>query len=355
MDLTFSLITFLKTTLPETSWSWVIPALKHDPVIWGSLLDQELFNKVAKTISEPKDWSPHRIAAVSLDINDIKSLDDQDLEGAMVALDNFIGNEGNLPPERTSLEAFAQISAGMVNRYTDNYQSLLEELSTDMNVTSKWETALAIFFGIVPDQLELLNILISGRKKENLIPLAMHGFLCQPIPDNEQRKILKDLLTGLSIQDTFSILRYLNKSRPELTFVLANEWLINQSAEPSLAFSASNGKQFSQLTDLLQYADIYTLAGQLEKAGNLKSRALNICNSIHAQISNDLVGKTLLSSNLEQSLSLWTSISNPTKISPPASLVIKLLQSDRIEDSLAILPETEGSSETPVRNPLRTG
>jgi tetratricopeptide (TPR) repeat protein len=349
MDLYLSTIASLKSSIPETSWSWVIPALKHDQVIWESLHDQEFFEKVAKTLTEPIDWSPHQLAAIRLGSDDLNSLDKSSLKDAQASLDEFIGIEGKSQQEQLSLKQAALISAGLLNRYGEDLQILFEETIGDATETSRWNTVFAILIGLISDQLEWLTVFVSRSPQNSLISLAVHAFLCQPIPFEEQKQHLKTLLANLPLQVTSSILNSLSDFRPELTLYLANEWLINQPRVPTIGTAASKGENFSELTALLHYADICSLARQMEKAESLKAQSLNTINTLQAQITNELVANSLTTRNIEHSLSDWTSISNPPKLTPPSSLIVKLLQSDRMEDSIAILPEMESSSQTPIR------
>ncbi len=345
-----SLISTLKSSIPEASWSWVIPALKHDAVIWQSLNDPELFEIAVKKISEPRDWSPNHLAAICLDSSDLKSVDKKTLKAAEGALDDFLADKGKPRQDGMSLKLAAQISVGIFNRYEDNYQLLIEEILGPQTDPSNWETPFSIYLGFIPDQLDFLIALICRSQKTNLIPMAVHAILCQPIPTQELTNQLQRLLSETSLHETTLLLNSLNKFRPDLTFQLANERLLNQQDDPIIGTTEFPEEKLFQLTDLLHFADIYTLARQTEKADSIKSQSLNIINGIQAKITNELVRETLLSeNNVEQSLSLWTSIANPPKLTPPASLIIDLLQSDRLEDSLAILPELEGSSQTPIR------
>lgn len=349
MELYSSTIASLKTSLPESSWSWVIPALKHDRVVWNSLHDNEFFEKVANKLTEPKDWSPQKLAAITLETDDLKLLDKTYLKDAQATLDKFIGIEDESRGEQLSLDQAALISAGLYERYKENPKFLADEIVDNASETSRWKTIFAILLGIYPDQLEMLKTIISGNPQNSLIPLAVHGFLCQPFPTEEQNQRLLALMTGLTLQETSLILNCLNNFRPELTFYLANKWLLNHPGIPATRPSANKGEKFSDLAELLHYADIYTMAHQIGEAQSAKAQSLNTITDLQAQIANELVGSSLHTKNVEQSLSDWTNLSDPPKLTPPAGLIVKLLQSDRLEDSIAILPEMESSSRTPIR------
>lgn len=349
MDQYLSTIASLKSSIPEASWPWVIPALKHDQVIWNSLQDREFFEKVANYISEPRDWTPLNLASQILETDDLKSLDKASLKDAQVLIDNFSGNAGKSQPDNLTMKQAALISAGLFNQYGENLQLLIEEVFDSVNISSRWKTISAIFIGFFPDQLDWLNAFVSSSPQKNLVPLAVHAYLCQPIPFEEQKQLLQAFLTELSLQETVSVLMTVNNARPELTLHLANGWLINQPSEYQIGTTTSQIEKFSHLRDLLHYADIYSLARQMEKSDKLKNQSLKEINGLQAQITNDLIGDGLFSRSVDQSLSDWTIITNPPKLTPPAGLIIKLLHADRIDDAIAMLPEMENSSQTPVR------
>ena len=65
-----NLIPTLKSCLPENSWSWVIPALKHDPVIWDALHDSQLLQRSVTQLTDPESMetsssSPFNTEAIS--------------------------------------------------------------------------------------------------------------------------------------------------------------------------------------------------------------------------------------------------------------------------------------------------
>ena len=85
-----SVLSSLKSIFPESSWPWAIPAIKHDPLIWKALADQDFFSQVSGLSQEPKDWAPHNLAAIILEQKDFSSLP-ADLESeSQAALSNFL-------------------------------------------------------------------------------------------------------------------------------------------------------------------------------------------------------------------------------------------------------------------------
>ena len=85
-----SVLSSLKSIFPESSWPWAIPALKHDPIIWGKLADHDFFNKISGISHEPRDWAPHKLAAVALGQKDFTTLSADVESESQAALSQFL-------------------------------------------------------------------------------------------------------------------------------------------------------------------------------------------------------------------------------------------------------------------------
>ena len=96
-------------------------------------------------------------------------------------------------------------------------------------------------------------------------------------------------------------------------------------------------------------AQILTLAGQIDKAEKIKTRSLGDLNALQIEVSSQLVGESLVDKNIEYALSQWTRTSASPKLVPPAGLVVELLRAGRIDDSITLLPDTDGNKQTPLR------
>jgi tetratricopeptide (TPR) repeat protein len=207
----------------------------------------------------------------------------------------------------------------------------------------------AILFGIVPDQSKFLLTLARSTTLPDPFTLIIHAVLSQPIPTEETQDLMLGTIAELSLSETTSFLDQLKRFRPELTLHLANEWLAKHSIIPNKGKKFNIGGQLSKMTDHLLAAEIYTLAGQTDKAESFKSRSLEYLNEMQVETANQLVGETLRTRNIEQSLSVWNKISNRTTITPPASLIIELLHAGRIDDSMMLVPGTNGNTQSPLR------
>jgi len=93
-----SVLSSLKSIFIESSWPWAIPALKHDPIIWNKLADQDFFNQVSGASQEPRDWAPHKLAAIVLGQKDLTAPPDKLESESQAALSQFL-ETGSLTSE----------------------------------------------------------------------------------------------------------------------------------------------------------------------------------------------------------------------------------------------------------------
>ncbi|MES0359771.1 MAG: tetratricopeptide repeat protein [Anaerolineales bacterium] len=345
-----TLLASLKSILPESYWSWVIPALKHDPLIWDTLSDPQFFNNASKKFSKPEDWTPVQLALIELDCESIESFDKTMLKEAQETLEQHLKVEPPPNQAQMSFELAAHIAISLFERFkNDDWQEIEEALSATFSESSGWYTPFTLLFSMVSDQKKLIELLVANNRSTRLIPLVIHALLSQPIPPTEFQELLQDTLSDFSLTDATRMLGHLNLFRRELTIELANHWLESHPIDPNKANTYTIGDQIQQITEYLLAAEIYALAGHTKKADGFKSRSLIYLQTIQSDVINQLVSETLQRNNLEYSLSVWSRSSASPDFSPPAGLIIKLLKTGRIEDSLTLLPETDGHTQTPIR------
>ena len=345
-----SLLPSLKSIFPESSWPWVIPALRHDPLVWSSLSDPDFFSQVSAISLEPANWSPHQLALITLEVQNVESVGEKLRTEAQAALSQFIA-AGNLSAQQLQdFKHASLIALAMFQCYqSDDWMDIEEALHNSAPENNGWRTPTAILHGLVPDQLKFTNRLIIKQNDSSILPLLVHIVLCQPVPPEETQHLLQQTLAAVPLSTATALLEHLNRFRPELTMLLANDWLeahplaLNGKSSPGL------GDQLQHVTDNLLSAQILTQAGQLEKAEQRKALSLEHLKELQIEVSNQLVGESLQDKNIEYALSQWTRASASPNLTPPAGLVVELLKAGRIEDSLTLLPDTDSNTQTPLR------
>lgn len=344
-----SVMISLKSIFPESSWPWVFPALNHDPLIWNALADQEFFSRAADACQQPEDWTPHRLAAIALHQEQLTSLPEELESQAQAALSQFL-DSGTLTPQEEQFEHAALIGAALYGCVkAEDWQDIEDGLRVSTRINTAWFTPMAVLLGMVSDQAGLLSHLLAILDGTNIYPLIVHMVLSQPHKMEQSRQLFWQVLESQKMEKAAALLEQLHRQRPEMSMILANEWL--QSNQPGSygAISTGLGDQLNQVTYNLLAAQIYTLAGQLEKAEELKSRSLGDLRALQIEVSNQLVGESLLDKNIEYALTQWTRTTAAPKLSPPAGLVVDLLKAGRIDDSLTLLPDTDGNTQAPLR------
>ena len=339
-------LTSLKSVLPESFWPWVIPALKHDQLIWETLSDPKFFKNASKEISKPEDWKPSQLALIILEYPDLESFDETLLKKAQETLDLHLQVEPPPNQDQMSFELAAYLAIGLFERFKNNDWHEIDETISE---SSGWFTPITILFSMVSDQKKLINLLVTSNRSSNMIPLVTHALLSQPVPPDELQDLLQDTLSDFSLVDVTRMLGYLKQFRPEITINLANNWIESHPINLIKGNTYAIGDQLQQVTEYLLSAEISALAGQINKADGIKSQSLNYLRTIQSDVANQLISETLQRNNLEYSLSVWSTSSASPDLSPPAGLIIKLLRTGRIEDSLTLLPETDGHTQTPLR------
>ena len=345
-----SVLSSLKSIFPESSWPWAIPAIKHDPLIWKALADQDFFSQVSGLSQEPKDWAPHNLAAIILEQKDFSSLP-ADLESeSQAALSNFLETGTMTSEQQEDFEHAARIGVALFRCFqSDDWQEIEQAMCGSTRVNSAWFTPLVVLLGLIQDQVNFLKQLITQLEGTNVFPLIVNMVLSQPLPMEDAKHLLWQVLDGLPLHKSAALLEHLSHDRPEMSMLLANEWLQAFPPQMNGGLPSGLGDQLKQVTNNLLTAQVFTLAGQLEKAEQLKSRSLGELNALQVEVSNQLVGESLLDKNIEYALSQWTRTSAPPRLSPPAGLVVELLRAGRIDDSLTLLPDTDGNTQTPLR------
>ncbi|MGW8224410.1 MAG: tetratricopeptide repeat protein [Anaerolineales bacterium] len=340
----------LKSIFPESSWPWAISALRHDPIIWSSLEHPDFFSRVSARSVEPRNWSPHKLALDSLELEQIDKLDEQVQTEAQTALNQFMETGSFKSEQHQEFNRAAMVALAFYHCYiSDDWSEIKETINNSGMENNGWLTPIAIMVGFVKDQSAFIQQLIQNRSGMSILSLAVHATLCQPVPPEETRSLLKEVLTGLALRDAADLLNQISLSRPELGMQLANDWLEVNPLVANGRSSVGYGDQLHHLAENLLSAQIFSLAGQLQKAEQRKSRSLQFLNDLQIEVSNQMVGESLREKNIEYSLSQWVRTSAPPKLTPPAGLIVELLKADRIDDAINLLPDTDGNTQTPLR------
>lgn len=346
-----SLLASLKSLLPEPAWSWVIPALKNDSLVWEAISDPQFFEQASMKISDPRDWSPGQLALIKLDISNPETIDEEIFKDSRSTFDQYLSKEIPADQAKMSFDFATHLALGLFHHNKEkDWHEFAESLSANSDQYSFWLTPMAILFGWIDDKSGLIQNLINLTPSSAFIPMAIHAVISQPIPLQEIETMLQGIIAETELFEAATILSYLNRFYPELTMHLAISWLEDRQSPAIEETSLNLGEMLAQLSNTVLLADVYSIAGQTHRTEKLRARSIEKLKFIQDEVTNQLVRETLQTNNVEHSLSTWTRSTAFPEMTPPAALIVKLLQTGRFEDSLTLLPESEEKSQSPLRS-----
>ncbi len=295
--LSFEAISEIKNQLPESAWSWVIPALRQDDTLWNSLQDPE-FREVAiyRLGSRPNNWTPMNLALLTLD--------------PTLTLDGLRASPGNpLPPQLKKLATQAyQVNAGEDTPSFDLRMAGLlalyfaEHPEAPLPASLPWKTVLACLFALQADPLAYLAQLPPR--------LAAHTFLSQPFPPKKQRQLASELLASLEDPQRYRLFKHLAGQHPNLGSYLAQAAL--DGSIPTFHPEAGDlNPGMENLTPWLLTAETQALAGQLTPSINWARKAWEKALEIQYQLASRLLRLQIAGGDLEDAQATWQSLPNP--------------------------------------------
>ncbi|GAB4476557.1 MAG: hypothetical protein Kow0088_14480 [Anaerolineales bacterium] len=216
-----SIIRDLKQLLPASSWPWVFPALRFDPLIWQSLCKYEqvfAVRDLSELISIPEDCSPAALALKALRY----PRSAQELRVFPL-----------IPVEPTYREA-VEAADGMTLESIKDAALIALNLRQKRLQTGSWNdwttslesthpTALSCLFGLIPDQVEYLQALLPSQVDEDedqigeIFQKVIHVLLSNPAPFAVQSELVSILLRSLSPREQEHFIQTLTAFQPALS------------------------------------------------------------------------------------------------------------------------------------------
>lgn len=345
-----SLLTSLKSILPEPTWSWVIPALIHDRLVWDALGDPTFFERAVENIHEPRDWSPGNLSLLTLGYANLDQLPEEVIQEAKSALEIFRQENSSDDIAELNLKFATMIALGLYNELSgSNHRQFGENNVPFLMQSQKWLTSFAILMSWVDNPSLFAQTLLSSGNNSKINSIVIDILMCQPLPQEEFQENIEDLIENIPQAEVEPFLSQLARHKPELVKQLATNWINTHQISNSSLHAFDLGNQIQQLSEDLHAAELFSLAGLDREAQEQRLGSIYQLKNIQDNLINRLVGGVLLDKSTEQSLSLWTQTSTPREQIPPAGLIVKLLQANRLEESKALLPDTERNTQTPLR------
>ena len=343
-------ITELKKQLPQESWTWVIVALRQEPLVWDSLLATDLGSRaLAQFSSRPGNWTPAALALLALEetisTESLRALPFQAIpeslhSKATKAYEAWPGSPdgASLPLSKAGLLA---LSLRERRRVQGTWQGLAVEFETGY---TSLPGVLACLYGMVPDPFELLRALLIPGEGSPKVTLALHALLSNPLPEEKQADILNVLLDELPLNLRLEALRYLAAQRPRTVGPLAqgllNGNISHDSLPPEAQGAQAAGYDFlSSLAHLMQKAEARRLCDQPSQEIPILAESLKVARRLQAQLAARLGQAASRNDDAKTAVEAWK---QATQLGAHASIysagfTLALLDAGRPEEAQSYL------------------
>jgi tetratricopeptide (TPR) repeat protein len=370
-----TLVYLLKETLPQTDLSWVLPGLWQDPIVWKTVQKPDIRKRAVRDIgANSKFWKPAVLAFISLDLTDSNPLNlvehlrvdlqyplDIELKKqAAGVLEKRLQSKSeieNAGEADQTLEkaALAALALRERRRILGNWGGLGKEIinpvwqqgpvaSTQIHY---WSTPISILYGIVPDPSDLLVSLINDGSDPGFCYLALHAFLSNPLPEEEQIQIVTDVLKTIPAEASSTLLSLLYEQRPDLASNVGRAAV--EIAQTEGHWSEEPEGYYEQviyLKNLFQKAEIQNIIGDYQTARAVFKQAWKASNRLMAALASKMAEVSEAENSAKDALLNWE---EAAEISPhggdalyySARLANLLLDFGRIEDARTWLPDED--------------
>jgi len=276
-----SLIKELKDLFPTTSWTWAVPALRRDPLVWEIISDPEFRSQAADLLGDdPQRWTPARLGVLAVN--------QQYAPGASWPVTAFQDLPGELRGDvhRLYQDQDNQVqNKHLVNACLFAFALLSEreagkpwtEIVPQLTPPSGWSTPLSCLLGFSDLDLELVREIPAG--------VGLSILLAQPLPPEQLHDVLLKTLTGADGEGQIEWLRAIHQEHPALAVQIAGTLITHTDQD------------LKSLEDILQRVELHKLAGQSDRALELIDQASALQRSIKTSLVTD---QTILESAQNQ-------------------------------------------------------
>jgi tetratricopeptide (TPR) repeat protein len=303
-------ILYLKDTLPEDSWPWVIPALRQDALVWSSLRDLQALKLAIQVIGDqPEGWKPFNLALISLDpklnpgepgMTQLEALPPDLLDKAVQAFEDQLGMK---PPELDLPRA------GLLAIYLGGH---LDEASL-----VGLDTVLACLPPLLSEPLEILPQFTPHQ--------AVHAVLSNPLPPGEQAEFFTKLLQNFEPGSRWVFLRELACQRPQLAAAVTRE-VIKDGLSSWKPGSRPHPQQrpLETLASLLSNAELQSLADEPEASLEQTTQAWETAGGMQTELAVRIIQHRVAAGNISAAHQLWKTIKTSATPDQIAEIILAL-------------------------------
>lgn len=325
----------LKNNFPTDSWSWLIPALRRDPLVWEELCDPDFRALALQELGDQEaNWSPLRLGVLAVN--------QQHSPGIPWPLTSF----EDLPAELRKI---------VYQRYQDQdpgssrSQTLAESCLLSLAILAEhesgkpWSAVLPPFEGSAAQITELSclwNLAEFDLKLLNVIPAAagVRILLSQALPQQQIKEYLVEHLLDVEIKAQLRWLENLKKEKPEMTVQVARSLTPDLDREPET------------LEESLDQIALFNLADQQQEALGMIDHASIIQEKLKGEL---ITRKNILQIRVQQpqlTNDSWKELksiaSTPSNLAENAQRIVSLMEAlleknyfAALENLVEILPQ----------------
>jgi tetratricopeptide (TPR) repeat protein len=308
-----SILSELHKVLPPEIARVVYQTLRRDAIIWTSLQDELLFQKIAARPGDPlANWSPAGLASMvvaeALSLEELTSPElcplPRELRPCAVQAYEEMRQHGKAPVTLRSA-GLAALALRERRRLTGSWQGMVTELMAAPAITpaalfEAWRTPLACLYGMTPDPMDFMAQLVSWDKRWPAMELLTHILLCnqgKPATKNphaistwEAHFAQAMISAPKKVQHDW--LRYLHQlGENELAHKLANRLLQYHADHYPVSWTPNDHPTASlhKSYDLALRAGLHRFAGQVDQAYDLIDKARDAARFWMAGLNTQLV------------------------------------------------------------------
>ena len=257
----------LKQTLTEEEFNIVVRALRQNVILWRTLDETDLFEKVKRqTISGVSKWSPANLALNALNL----TIQPTDLLNTRIHLNDEIKYKAATTLEKILSPGFSiqqdkeLVAAGLAALAIRERWLLLENIEETFfefipENNHIWKLIISILFGMIPNQKDLLAFLMNSPNVSNH-SLAVHGVMSQPMQIEEQAHILYSALVDQPSMQRSQTMRSIIQNYPVLAKYLASQLL-----EHLIKTQLNLQDPFQQLIHFVEKTELLKVTGRYEE------------------------------------------------------------------------------------------
>ncbi|MCJ7733099.1 MAG: tetratricopeptide repeat protein [Anaerolineales bacterium] len=263
----------LKNIFPEESWSWAIPALRRNSLIWEDIGSPDFAQVLVQDIgTDPSDWTPGRIGALQLARDEsetipfpILSFDALSAEVKGKVHQTYQAYEENQERPINMIEGVLLALALLGEKNTGkSWREIISQYAERVG----WHIPLVILFGLIEDPIEYLRVLDPE--------LALQVLLSNPINSDSLVGFLVRITQTLEIGELEKWFKAIQKEVPDLVSNIAQALLSSLNLD-------SGSMQETLVLSLLNQ-----LSGNNEKALKLLEKASDQNQKIQGKLTANL-------------------------------------------------------------------